>query len=127
MKKQNIRRGEVYIADLGCDAEGSEQHGVRPVVIMQNDIGNHYSTTISVVPLTSSIKKSDLPTHYVICNAEFLDKRSMALGEALRTIDKRRLICNEPIGILGVGDMIGVCNAVRENLGFDIPETVEFE
>ena len=122
MREREIHRGEVYIADLGLDQAGSVQCGVRPVVIMQNDIGNHFSMTVTVVPLTSVIKKAGMPTHYVVMNAAFLDRRSMALGESLRTIDKKQILGKYPIGKLDEKDMLGVCEAVKENLGFYIPE-----
>ena len=118
---REIHRGEVYIVDLGTDKDYCEQQGIRPVVIMQNDIGNCFSATVTIVPMTSVMKKTTLPTHYVIQNADFLKKKSMALGESLRVIDKRRIIGKNPIGTLEENDMNGVCEAVKENLGFYLP------
>lgn len=91
-KKFNIKRGDIYYADLS-PVVGSEQGGVRPVVILQNDIGNKYSPTLIVAPITSKLNKSRLPTHIDInpseCNG--LEVESVVLLEQVRTIDKKRL------------------------------------
>ena len=87
----NIRRGDIYYADLG-DVVGSEQFGLRPVVIVQNNLGNKYSKTVIVLPITSKIKK-ELPTHVKISGSKYgLEKDSVVLAEQIRTIDKSRLI-----------------------------------
>lgn len=88
-----IKRGDIVWANLE-GAIGSEQGEERPCVIMQNDIGNKYSPTTIVVPLTSQLKKINQPTHVIVekINAIGLDKDSMAECEQLRTIDKRRII-----------------------------------
>ena len=85
-----VRRGEIYYADLS-PVVGSEQGGIRPVVIVQNDMGNRYSPTIIVVPITTRLNKKNLPTHTKINNSSLL-KESIALMEQIRTIDKSRLI-----------------------------------
>lgn len=86
-----IRRGDVYYADLS-PVIGSEQGGVRPVLVVQNDIGNKYSPTIIVAAVTSQINKSKLPTHLELNASEYgLSKNSVVLLEQLRTIDKKRL------------------------------------
>ena len=86
-----IRRGDVYYADLN-PVIGSEQGGVRPVVIIQNDIGNKYSPTVIVAAITSKIDKAKLPTHVEIKSTECnLDIDSVILLEQIRTLDKRRL------------------------------------
>ena len=86
-----MRRGDIYYADLG-ETIGSEQAGVRPVVIVQNNVGNKYSNTVIVIPITSSIKKN-LPTHVNISGYKHgLEKDSVILAEQIRTIDKSRLI-----------------------------------
>ncbi|WP_099320668.1 type II toxin-antitoxin system PemK/MazF family toxin [Anaerococcus sp. Marseille-P3625] len=91
-----IKRGDLFYADLS-PVVGSEQGGVRPVIIVQNDVGNKYSPTIIIAPITSQLNKAKLPTHVKIRGNEFgLPKNSVALLEQLRTIDKRRL--REKIG-----------------------------
>ena len=86
-----IRRGEIYYADLS-PVVGSEQGGVRPVLIVQNDIGNKYSPTVIVAAITSQINKAKLPTHIEISASEYgLPKDSVILLEQIRTIDKKRL------------------------------------
>lgn len=84
-----IKRGDVYYADLS-PVVGSEQGGVRPVVVVQNDKGNRYSKTIIVAPVSKKMSKPPIPTH-VIFSAESLSYVSMILCEQLRTIDKKRL------------------------------------
>lgn len=84
-----IRRGDVYYADLS-GVVGSEQDGVRPVVVVQNDKGNKYSTTLIVAPISKKMSKPPLPTH-VIFSVSQLNYVSMILLEQLRTIDKKRL------------------------------------
>lgn len=86
-----VKRGDVFYADLS-PVVGSEQGGVRPVLVLQNDIGNKYSPTIIVAAVTSQINKSKLPTHLELRASEFgLTKDSVVLLEQLRTIDKKRL------------------------------------
>ena len=84
-----IRRGDVYYADLS-PVVGSEQGGVRPVVVVQNDKGNRYSKTIIVAPISKKMSKPPIPTH-VIFSDDSLRYVSMILCEQLRTIDKKRL------------------------------------
>ena len=85
-----MKRGDVYYADLS-PVVGSEQGGVRPVLILQNNIGNKYSPTVIVAAITSKIGKSKVPTHVAIGQAKGLTENSVALLEQLRTIDKQRL------------------------------------
>lgn len=85
-----VRRGDVFFADLS-PVIGSEQGGVRPVLILQNDIGNRYSPTTIVAAITSQIDKAKLPTHVELKAGEGLDRDSVILLEQIRTIDKRRL------------------------------------
>lgn len=91
MMNNDVKRGDLYYADLS-PVVGSEQGGVRPVLIVQNDIGNKYSPTIIVAAITSQLTKAKLPTHIELskenCN---LVKDSVVLLEQLRTLDKRRL------------------------------------
>ncbi len=85
-----IKRGDIFFADLG-PVVGSEQDGVRPVLIVQNNIGNKHSPTVIVLPITSKVKNK-LPTHIPLkSNMCGLDKDSIILAEQLRTLDKSRL------------------------------------
>ena len=87
----NINRGEIYYADLS-PVVGSEQGGVRPVLIIQNDVGNKYSPTVIVAAITSQLSKAKLPTHIELDKNIFhLEKDSVVLLEQIRTLDKRRL------------------------------------
>lgn len=93
-----IKRGDIFYADLS-PVVGSEQGGVRPVLIVQNDIGNKYSPTVIAAAITSQINKAKLPTHIEISAQEYgLAKDSVILLEQIRTIDKKRL--REKIGHL---------------------------
>ena len=86
-----IRRGDVYYADLR-PVVGSEQGGIRPVLVIQNDVGNKHSPTVIVAAITSQIHKSKLPTHVEISSQNYdMVKDSVILLEQLRTIDKKRL------------------------------------
>ena len=111
-----IKRGELYYADLS-PVVGSEQGGIRPVLIIQNDIGNKYSPTVIVSAITSQINKAKIPTHIELPANEFgLQKDSVVLLEQLRTIDKKRL--KERIGIMDEDRMLKVDNALLISLGF---------
>lgn len=86
-----IRRGDIFIADLN-PVLGSEQGGVRPVVIIQNDRGNHFSPTVICAAMTSKLSKGDLPTHVWISGKDSgLKSDSLVLCEQIRTIEKKRL------------------------------------
>ncbi len=90
-----MRRGDIYYADLR-PVVGSEQGGIRPVLIIQNDIGNKHSPTIICAAITSKMNKAKLPTHIELdCNKYQMVKDSVILLEQLRTIDKKRL--HEPV------------------------------
>ena len=87
----NVRRGDIYYADLS-PVVGSEQGGVRPVLIVQNDVGNRFSPTVIAAAITSQTEKSHLPTHIYVQSMECgLHKDSVVLLEQIRTLDKRRL------------------------------------
>ena len=89
---KKISRGEIYVADLN-PYQGSEQGGIRPVVILQNDAGNYFSSTTIVASLTPHVaKKENLPTHVFINSREDLEDDSIIMCEQIRTIDKSRLI-----------------------------------
>lgn len=111
-----IRRGEIYYADLS-PVVGSEQGGVRPVLILQNDIGNKYSPTVIVSAITSQLGKAKLPTHIELSAEKYnLPKDSVALLEQIRTLDKRRL--QEKVTSLSAEKMREVNKALLISLGF---------
>ena len=111
-----IRRGEIYYADLS-PVVGSEQGGVRPVLIIQNDVGNKYSPTVIVSAITSQLGKAKLPTHIDLsADMYHLPKNSVALLEQIRTLDKRRL--REKITELSDAKMREVNKAILISLGF---------
>ena len=85
-----VSRGEIYYADLS-PVVGSEQGGVRPVLVVQNDVGNRYSPTVIIAAITSQLDKAKLPTHIEIKKEYGLEKDSVILLEQIRTLDKRRL------------------------------------
>ena len=90
-KLQEIKRGDIYYADLS-PVVGSEQGGLRPVLIIQNDIGNKYSPTVIICAITSQINKAKIPTHIELPAKNYnLPKDSVVLAEQIRTIDKKRL------------------------------------
>ena len=86
----NVGRGDIYYADLS-PVVGSEQGGVRPVLIVQNDVGNRYSPTVIAAAITSQTGKARLPTHIEVHTDSGLAKSSIVLLEQIRTLDKRRL------------------------------------
>jgi len=109
----SIWRGDVYYADLG-ENKGSVQSGVRPVVIIQNNTGNHEGPTLIVVPVSSQIKKLWLPVHVWLSKQDGLPEDSMALCEQIQTIDKSQLmsyICRLkafPLAKVNVGSLISL-------------------
>ena len=110
-----VKKGDLYFADLSL-VVGSEQGGVRPVLVVQNDVGNKYSPTIIVAAVTSQINKAKLPTHVELRASDGgLSKNSVVLLEQLRTIDKRRL--KEHIGTLSETQMPTVDQALSVSLG----------
>lgn len=88
--EKEIKRGDIYFADL-VPVRGSEQGGIRPVIVVQNDVANVYSPTVTVVPATTKEKKTDMPTHVVLQNIPGLIDGTMAITEQIRTIDRSRL------------------------------------
>jgi len=111
-----IKRGELYYADLS-PVVGSEQGGVRPVLVLQNDVGNKYSPTVIVAAITSQINKAKLPTHIELSAVKYsIPKDSIILLEQIRTIDKRRL--QERLGQLNEQKMNQVNNAMLISLGY---------
>ena len=116
-KVMNVKRGELYYADLS-PVVGSEQGGIRPVLVVQNDVGNKYSPTIIAAAVTSKINKAKLPTHIELPSAYGLAKDSVILLEQIRTLDKRRL--KERIGELPPATMVRVNRAILISLGFPV-------
>lgn len=111
-----IKRGEMYYADLS-PVVGSEQGGVRPVLVLQNDIGNKYSPTIIAAAITSKQTKAKLPTHVELNGGAYgLPLDSVVLLEQIRTLDKRRL--RERIGSLSTVEMEKVNDGLLISLGF---------
>ena len=110
-----IKRGDLYFADLS-PVVGSEQGGIRQVLVIQNDIGNKYSPTVIAAAITSKLNKAKLPTHIEISSSEYgLEKDSVVLLEQIRTIDKTRL--KEKIGELNSIKMNQVNKAMMISLG----------
>ena len=110
-----VRRGEIYYADLS-PVVGSEQGGVRPVLIVQNDVGNKHSPTVIAAAITSQREKAKLPTHIELRAASCgLSRDSVVLLEHIRTIDKRRL--KERMGELDAPAMSQVNNALEISFG----------
>ena len=106
-----IKRGDIFYADL-CQGIGSEESGCRPVLIVQNDVGNKHSPTIIVIPL-STAKKKKLPVHIKI--NDVMPKTSIALAEQIRTIDKSRL--REYMGTLDNSKMNEIDKVLRISIG----------
>lgn len=111
-----IKRGEIYYADLS-PVVGSEQGGVRPVLVVQNDVGNKFSPTVIAAAITSQLDKAKLPTHITLPAEKYgLPRNSVVLLEQIRTLDKRRL--KEKIGELSADIMTKVNEALLISLGF---------
>lgn len=108
---------DIFYANLSKNAVQSEQGGIRPVIIIQNDVGNKYSPTVIVLPITSEIKKENLPTHCVLHKTDIngLETDSMVLAEQIRVIDKSRLL--DKVGYLdNITEQNDVINAYIANI-----------
>ena len=117
MIKSDIKKGDIYYASLN-PVVGSEQKGERPVVVIQNNLGNKYSPTVIVSAITSQINKAKLPTHVEISSVEYgLNRDSVVLLEQIRTLDKKRL--KEKIGHMTDVDMKKVDKALLISLNLD--------
>ncbi len=115
VNKLTVRRGDIYYADLS-PVVGSEQGGIRPVLIVQNDVGNRYSPTVIAAAITSRTDKSKLPTHIeVFADRYGLARDSVILLEQIRTIDKKRL--KEKMGHLDEDVMRSVNDAISVSFG----------
>lgn len=113
---EQVKRGQIYYADLS-PVVGSEQGGTRPVLVIQNDVGNKYSPTVIACAVTSQLTKAKLPTHIEVRQGQFgLPKDSVILLEQIRTLDKRRL--KERLGLLDAETMSKVDRAILISLGF---------
>lgn len=112
-----IKRGDIYYADLS-PVVGSEQGGVRPVLIVQNNVGNKYSPTVIAAAITSQINKAKMPTHIELEAKNYgLTKDSVILMEQIRTIDKKRL--KEKMGTLDPDHISRVNNALSVSFGLE--------
>lgn len=120
----NVRRGDIYYADLS-PVIGSEQGGLRPVLIVQNDVGNRYSPTVIAAAITSRTSKSKLPTHIEVYADRYgLAKDSVILLEQIRTIDKTRL--KEKMGHLDENVMDQVNDAITVSFGLGAVSRQEY-
>lgn len=117
-KMEQIKRGEIYYANL-CPIVGSEQGGIRPVVILQNNKGNLHSRTTIVAAITGELDKPNLPTH-VIFKSDCMKKESMVLLEQIRTIDKSRL--GRFVGTMDSKTMKRIDKAILISFGLDYLE-----
>ena len=118
-----IKRGDIFYADLS-PVVGSEQGGLRPVLIVQNDVGNRYSPTVIAAAITSKLGKARLPTHIdVYADRVGLQRDSVVLLEQMRTIDKQRL--KEKMGHLDDESMYAVDTAISVSLGLGAADKTE--
>ena len=125
MEHSVVKRGDIYYADLS-PVVGSEQGGMRPVLIIQNDVGNRYSPTVIAAAITSQQNKARLPTHIEIEARTYgLSKNSVVLLEQVRTLDKRRL--RERMGCLDEKVMQRVDGAIAISLGLQAERDVTTE
>lgn len=120
----SVKRGDIYYADLS-PVVGSEQGGLRPVLIIQNDVGNRYSPTVIAAAITSRMSKTKLPTHIdIYADKVGLAKDSVVLLEQIRTLDKRRL--KEKMGHLDESMMRDINQAIAVSFGLGgMPERSE--
>lgn len=121
-----VQRGEIYLAELG-EGVGSEQKGERPVLIVQNNLGNIFSPTVTVLPITTKVHKSEgMPTHVIIDDVNILPEKSAIMAEQITTIDKSKLI--EKIGSLEKRFMNKVVNPkLLIQLGFYVEDNGEWK
>lgn len=123
----NINRGDIFYASLEENTVGSEQNGIRPVLILQNNIGNIYSPTVIIAPITSKTKvKAKLPTHiFIKGDVKKLPKNSLVLLEQIRVIDKERL--RSYVSSLNSKEMLEVDKGIIISLGIDIDKATKDE
>jgi len=114
----NIKRGDIFYADLS-PVVGSEQGGIRPVLIVQNDVGNRFSPTVIAAAITSQQSKANLPTHIPLnADSSGLAKDSVVLLEQVRTIDKKRL--KEKMGSVDQNYMSEINDAISISFGLNV-------
>ena len=116
--RKAIRRGDLFYADLN-PVVGSEQGGIRPVLVIQNDVGNHFSPTVVAAAITSRKAKNSLPTHILLEKVPGLAPTSLLLLEQLRTIDRKRL--RGYIGRISKEKMLEVDAALAISIGIGYP------
>ena len=116
--RKAIRRGDLFYADLN-PVVGSEQGGIRPVLVIQNDVGNHFSPTVVAAAITSRKAKNSLPTHILLENVPGLAPTALLLLEQLRTIDRKRL--RGYIGRISKEKMLEVDAALAISIGIGYP------
>lgn len=116
--RKAIRRGDLFYVDLN-PVVGSEQGGIRPVLVIQNDVGNHFSPTVVAAAITSRKAKNSLPTHILLENVPGLAPTSLLLLEQLRTIDRKRL--RGYIGRISKEKMLEVDAALAISIGIGYP------
>ena len=116
--RKAIRRGDLFYADLN-PVIGSEQGGIRPVLVIQNDVGNHFSPTVVAAAITSRKAKNSLPTHILLENVPGLAPTSLLLLEQLRTIDRKRL--RGYIGRISKEKMLEIDAALAISIGIGYP------
>ena len=116
--RKAIRRGDLFYADLN-PVGGSEQGGIRPVLVIQNDVGNHFSPTVVAAAITSRKAKNSLPTHILLENVPGLAPTSLLLLEQLRTIDRKRL--RGYIGRISKEKMLEIDAALAISIGIGYP------
>ncbi|KRM00035.1 type II toxin-antitoxin system PemK/MazF family toxin [Liquorilactobacillus satsumensis] len=115
MTVDDVKRGDIFFADLS-PVVGSEQGGMRPVLILQNNIGNRYSPTVIVAAITAKIQKPKMPTHVGLSATEVgLEKDSVVLLEQIRTIDKQRLL--DRVAHISTKGMSAIDHALEVSLG----------
>lgn len=116
---RTYRRGEIYYANLN-PYQGSEQGGIRPVLLLQNNVANHYSPTVIAIPVTSRVdKKPFQPTHVILKKVPGLDGANLFMAEQIRTLDKHRL--GRFVGRLSRDQMCKVDRAVCASLELNVP------
>lgn len=121
-RKMTVRRGDIFYADLS-PVVGSEQGGIRPVLIVQNDVGNKYSPTVIAAAITSQTEKTNLPTHITVSSYECgLQRDSIVLLEQIRTLDKRRL--RECMGRLEENVMNKIDKAISISFGLSTAKDI---
>lgn len=120
-KDWNYRRGDLYLANLN-PYKGNEQGGIRPVVVTSNNAGNFFSDILNILPVTTELKKTKQPTHYVLQYTKALDKKSMVIAEQPRTISKCRII--KYLGKVDSRDMARIDDCIRIQNGWDVADPI---